>query len=104
MVPINAHQTTVDMAQALKLPVILVVAIRLGCLNHALLTSESILQSGLPFAGWIATKIDRHCMSSEENIEALRERISAPLLGVVPYLTEMNAEKISEYLTVPVVL
>lgn len=99
-VPISETQTTVAIAQALALPVILVVRIKLGCLNHALLTSESIERSGVPFAGWVATAIDRSCVGIEENIRALRERISAPLLGVVPYLEELDVEKIAESLKV----
>ena len=99
-VPISDTQTTVAIAQALALPVILVVGIKLGCLNHALLTSESIERSGVSFAGWVATAIDRSCVGIEENIRALRERISAPLLGVVPYLEELDVEKIAESLKV----
>lgn len=99
-VPISNTQTTIDMAKALALPVILVVRIKLGCLNHALLTSESIKRSGLSFAGWVATTADRSCVGIEENIRALTERISAPLLGVVPYLEELDVEKIAESLKV----
>lgn len=97
-VPLGDHCTTIDMAKALALPVILVVGIRLGCLNHALLTSESIERSGLPLAGWIATVLDAHGVCVEENIAALQQRLSAPLLGVVPYLRELDVTKIADSL------
>ncbi|VAW77281.1 Dethiobiotin synthetase [hydrothermal vent metagenome] len=83
-VPINATQTMADVAQALELPVVLVVAIRLGCLNHALLTAEAIERCGLPLCGWVANRLDRDCLQVEENINALKERLDAPLLVDLP--------------------
>lgn len=85
LVPINASQTMVDVALELGLPVILVVAVRLGCLNHAMLSSEAIGASGLPFAGWIANRLDPGCEAAAENILALRERLDAPFLGEVGF-------------------
>ncbi|CAH9019370.1 dethiobiotin synthase [Candidatus Nitrosacidococcus sp. I8] len=99
MVPINQKQTMVEVAQLFKLPIILVVGMRLGCLNHALLTSESILKSGLPLAGWIANQVQPQMDWVEENIHSLREHLSAPLLGIIPYLDQLTAEKISEHLS-----
>ncbi|CAB1276987.1 dethiobiotin synthase [Candidatus Nitrosacidococcus tergens] len=99
IVPINQKQTMVDVAQSLKLPVILVVGMKLGCLNHALLTSESILKSGLSFAGWIANQVQSEMDWLEDNIQFLRERLPVPLLGITPHLDQLTAERISECFT-----
>jgi dethiobiotin synthetase len=75
----------------LGLPVIMVVGIRLGCLNHALLTVEAIAARGLTLAGWVANVVEADMASVEENIAALQQRIAAPLLGIVPYLPQADA-------------
>ena len=82
-VPINDTETMPDVAQALGLPVMLVVGIRLGCINHALLTVAAIEKSGLPFVGWIANRIDKQCLIADENIKALEQRIKVPLMADV---------------------
>jgi dethiobiotin synthetase len=87
LVPLSEREGTGDLAVRLALPVILVVGMRLGCLNHALLTIDAITARGLRLAGWVANRIDPQMRKAAENIEALRERISAPLLGDVPYLS-----------------
>ena len=84
--PLNRQATVADLAHALDLPVVLVVGIRLGCLNHALLSVASIQQRGLTLAGWVANVMDGETKRVEENIHALEERIAAPLIGVVPFL------------------
>ena len=76
---------TGDLARELALPVVLVVGMRLGCLNHALLTARAIAAAGLPLAGWIANTIDPLMAVPEENVEALRVRLGAPLLGRLPF-------------------
>lgn len=85
-VPINMHECISDVAKQLRLPVILVVGIRLGCLNHALLTAELIMRDGLPLAGWVANCLHENEPFMAEQIETLSKKISAPCLGVVPYL------------------
>ncbi|MFZ6711486.1 dethiobiotin synthase [Undibacterium sp. TC9W] len=92
-VPLNAQVTTADMAQALDLPVILVVGMRLGCINHALLTVEAIAARGLRLAGWVANTVDTSMLYPQENIAALRERIAAPMLGHIPRLNVPDHEK-----------
>jgi dethiobiotin synthetase len=82
--PGEAGPTMQDVAQALGLPVILVVGIRLGCLSHALLTVEAIRRSGLPLAGWIANPVDPHFADAGVYVESLRERLSCPLLWNAP--------------------
>ena len=83
-VPLGVDRDSADLAVALGLPLILVVGLRLGCINHALLTAEAIAARGLTLAGWVANRIDPTMARFEENIAALRERIAAPLLGSVP--------------------
>lgn len=85
LVPISENETMADVVKALSLDVITVVGIRLGCLNHALLTSQSIEASGLNHCGWIANHLSSATERATENITALREHISAPLLDKVSY-------------------
>ncbi|MDO8350551.1 MAG: dethiobiotin synthase [Gallionella sp.] len=84
-VPLNAEQDGADLVRQLQLPVILGVGMRLGCLNHALLTKQAIAANGLKLAGWVANCAEGTMPMLDENIAALQQRITAPLLGVVPY-------------------
>lgn len=84
-VPIDERTDTADLVQALALPVILVVGMRLGCLNHALLTAEAIHARGIHLAGWVANRVDPAMARFETNVETLCARLEAPLLGVTPY-------------------
>lgn len=91
LVPLNDRQGGAELARELNLPVILVVGMRLGCLNHALLTVEAIAARGLVLAGWVANVLDAQMPALQDNVAALRERITAPLLGAVPRLAEPDA-------------
>ena len=84
-VPLDEGSDTADLAVALDLPIILVVGMRLGCLNHALLTAEAIAVRNLRLAGWVANRIDPAMARFEANVETLSARLEAPLLGVTPY-------------------
>lgn len=84
-VPLDERTDTTDLVQALALPVILVVGMRLGCLNHALLTAEAIRARGIRLAGWVANRIEPAMARFEANMETLSARLDAPLLGVTPY-------------------
>jgi len=84
-VPLGAQCDTADLAVALALPVILVVGLRLGCINHALLSRQAIAARGLRLAGWIANRIDPAMARGDENLSALQQRLGAPLLGDIPY-------------------
>jgi dethiobiotin synthetase len=84
-VPLGPTMDSADLARLFNLPVILVVGMRLGCLNHALLTFEAIRGRGLPLAGWIANCIDPAMARWQDNVAALAERLDGPLLGVLPY-------------------
>ena len=94
LVPLNDHSSMADLAHQLGLPVILVVGIRLGCINHALLTVQAIEQKGCVLQGWVANNIDQNTESSEI-ITTLKDRISAPCLAIVPFLA--TAEKATAY-------
>ena len=87
-VPLGRSLDTVDLARAFNLPIVMVVGLRLGCLNHALLTAGAIRHEGLTLAGWIASAIDPAMAAREENIEALRRRLGAPCLGVLPHMPQ----------------
>ena len=84
-VPLGERLTMAEVARALGLPVILVVGLRLGCLNHALLTAEAIRRADLPLAGWVANRIDPAMTHVPENIATLAQKIEAPLLAQIPY-------------------
>lgn len=84
-VPFNDHETSADLARQLALPVVLVVGMRLGCLNHALLTAEAIRARGLTLAGWVANHIDPAMMHADANVAALQTRLDAPLIARVEY-------------------
>ncbi|MBC3832174.1 dethiobiotin synthase [Undibacterium amnicola] len=97
-VPLDDETSTVDLAQALSLPVILVVGMRLGCINHALLTAQAIAASGLRLAGWVANTVDPEMKFFEENVQALKQRLDAPCLGVMPRLAAIDIVQASQYL------
>jgi len=97
-VPLNDRQSSADLAKELDLPVIVVVGMRLGCISHALLTLRAIADYRLECAGWVANVLEEKMPALQENIEALRERIAAPLLGVVPHQTEPDAKVVARYL------
>ncbi len=91
LVPLNDGQDGGDLARQLGLPVILVVGMRLGCLNHALLTVEAITARGLTLSGWVANVVESDMPLIEQNVATLQQRIAAPLLGIVPYLPQADA-------------
>lgn len=86
LVPLGHTETMEDLAVALGLPVVLVVGLRLGCLNHSLLTARAIEASGLPVAGWVANTLDAEMPRLDQNVASLAERLAAPFLGRVPDL------------------
>ena len=97
-VPLGNEAMLPDLASRLKLPVILVVGLRLGCINHALLTASAISSNGLDLCGWVANQ-QLPCMEAmDENINTLRERIDAPLLGVFPWREQPKPVEMAGYL------
>ena len=101
-VPLNDSEDMADLAQRLALPVVLVVGLRLGCLNHALLTAESVAARGLPWAGWIGNHIDPAMACQAENLDALRARLPRPCLGVQPFAADpARTATASDWLELP---
>jgi dethiobiotin synthetase len=95
LVPLDEHQDGAVMAQALDLPIVLVVGMRLGCLNHALLTAHVIRTTGLRLAGWVANRIEPQMIAFDENVLTLSQRLGCPLLGVLPFEQNGDAKKLS---------
>ncbi len=96
--PLDEHRTFADLAVRWQLDVVLVVGLRLGCLNHTLLTVESILRRGLRLKGWIANSIDPLFERRDANIDALRTRIAAPCLGTYDHSPATGAALVAETL------
>jgi len=88
LVPLNETETMADFVVAESLDVILVIGMKLGCINHALLTIENIESRGLKLSGWVANCVDKEMMVLDDNIQTLCERIDSPLLGIIPFLIE----------------
>lgn len=97
-VPLNASQTLADLAKTLQIPVVMVVGIKLGCINHALLTSEAIANDGLHLAGWVANQTQPDMACANENISTLRSMIAAPCLGEVPFLESPTSAAVAPFL------
>lgn len=97
-VPLGPETDTADLAQRLGLPVLLVVGMRLGCINHTLLTVDAIQVRGLRLAGWIANCIDPEMAVLDDNIAALRQRVPAPCVGIVPALASADFRLAATYL------
>jgi len=95
MVPLSSRHTGADLAAALGLPVILVVGLRLGCLNHSLLTRDAIRQRGLRLAGWIVNRLDLLMLEQDANIAYLREQLDAPLLADWPWDPGAKADSLA---------
>jgi dethiobiotin synthetase len=95
LAPLDATHTFADLAVRWKLDVILVVGLRLGCLNHALLTAEAIATRGLRLAGWVGNSVDPDFARREANVTTLRSRLAADCLGLFPYSPESNARGLS---------
>ena len=91
LAPLGDGAAMADLAATLRLPVLLVVGLRLGCLNHALLTRESLATRGTAFAGWIANGIEPHFERADENLATLAARFGAPPLACVPFLDRSDA-------------
>jgi dethiobiotin synthetase len=100
-VPLGPEGDSADLAQTLGLPVILVVGLRLGCINHALLSVEAIQARGLKLVGWVANCIDPAMLKLEENIAALGEMIDAPLLGALEFQSSLDAAEAAQNLRLP---
>lgn len=103
MVPLNAKQDIADLAVMLDLPVILVVGMRLGCINHTLLTAQAIRQKNLRLGAWVANRIDPNMRSFDENLHTLETRLNVPLLGTVPYHKNASPSAVSAYFNLDII-
>lgn len=100
--PLSATTTFADWVQQEQLPVVLVVGVKLGCINHALLTAQAIQASGLRLAGWIANGIQPAGKRHQEYLATLKQRLPAPLLGEIPWLTHADEfDHLGHYLRLP---
>ncbi|MDU4252026.1 dethiobiotin synthase [Pseudomonas sp.] len=97
-VPLAGEENLSDLAIALQLPVILVVGVRLGCINHAVLSAEAIQRDGLVLAGWVANIVDAQTSRLEENLATLAERLPAPCVGRVPRLAQATPAAVAAHL------
>jgi len=98
-VPLSPTLMQADLVRALKLPVILVVGLRLGCLNHALLAARTIVGDGCELRGWIGNQIDADMVCVEENLATLRARLPVPCLGVLPHTRTADPRTLAAHLT-----
>ncbi|MCL1137020.1 dethiobiotin synthase [Shewanella pneumatophori] len=100
--PLGQGHFLSEVVQSMQLPVILVIGMKLGCLNHALLTAEAIKADGLNIIGWVANQVDPEMANQAENLDFLKQNITAPFIGYVPYLAEPSAANAAEYLDLSV--
>jgi len=104
-VPINDSETLADVCVALNMPAILVVGMRLGCLNHASLTADAIRGAGVELAGWVANCTESEIAAEDEHLRFLRARLPGPCLGMVPYMrSDCTAEKVASVLDIDALL
>lgn len=103
-VPISRTSSLVDIVRRLQLSVILVIGLRLGCINHALLSTEMIIADGVRLAGWIANKVDPDYAGVDKTVETLASRISAPLLATLPYLPALDVNVLARRINLDILL
>lgn len=99
-VPLDEQHDMADLAAKLGLPVILVVGMRLGCINHALLTAEAIRQRGLTLAGWVANQVDPGMAVLEDNLQTLKQRMPSIYLGFIPWQDQANTAEDTDIVSV----
>ena len=102
--PLSASLMQLDLVRMLRLPVVLVVGLRLGCLNHALLSARAIVDDGMHLAGWIGSHVDPAMARVEDNLAMLRERLPAPCWGVLPHAPGVDPMLLARHLRVPVLV
>ena len=104
LVPLNDNETMADLCVELGAAAILVVGMRLGCINHALLSVAAIEGSGVKLAGWVGVCIEPDMPALQENLATLRKRIDAPCLGTIPRLDPCNAETAAQHIDMQLLL
>lgn len=99
--PLSGSLMQADLVRALRVPVLLVVGLRLGCLNHALLSARAIAADGAHLAGWIASHVDPDMERVDDNLAMLRERLPAPCWGLLPHATQPDPAHLAARLRIP---
>lgn len=99
-VPLNERETFADLVKILQLPVILVVGMELGCINHALLTAEAIRRDGLELAGWVANSVTPEMDCYEDNLASLQQRLDCPLIAELPFLADNCVEQAATHVAI----
>ena len=99
-VPLSPRETLADLAGELGVGVILVVGMRLGCINHALLTAEAVHRDGLPLAGWVANEPGERMSCYAENLDTLKQLLPAPCLGEVPRISPWDPKSAADFLSI----
>ncbi len=102
--PLSASLMQADLVRALRVPVLLVVGLRLGCLNHALLSARAIAADGVHLAGWIASHVDPDMERVDDNLAMLRERLPAPCWGVLPHAAHPDPASLASRLRIPMLV
>lgn len=97
-VPLNERETLADLPKELNIPVILVVGMKLGCINHAILTIEAIRNDGCELAGWVANVVDKDMAELAANFASLQSYIPAPCLGLVPFIADITPADVAAHL------
>ncbi len=100
-VPLGDDIMTSDLINSLNIPIILVAGIRLGCLNHTMLTVEAIHKNKQKIFGWVANVVEPNMKFQDDSINYLKEKISEPFMGVIPYIKKNDPVKASKYLIWP---
>ena len=107
-VPVGARSELAELVKLMRLPVILVIGLRLGCINHALLTAESIQRDGLPLFGWAISELDKEYLLKDETLAMLESELGSPMLAELPYVSaikpddavlNIDSARISEHLS-----
>jgi dethiobiotin synthetase len=93
-VPVSNKLSTVDLVRALDVPVILVVALRLGCINHAILTAEAIRDDDINLKGWVSNQLDKDYLFAEKTIGTLKETLACPYIADLPYMDDFKSDKL----------
>jgi len=99
-VPLSHRETMAHIPKQLNIPVILVVGVKLGCINHALLTAESIARDGLHLAGWIANSVDSDMACFEQNVATIASMLRAPLIATIPFLDDPSPENVASFIDI----
>ncbi len=99
--PLSASLMQADLVRALRVPVVLVIGLRLGCLNHALLSARAIAADGVHLAGWIASQVDPDMQRVDDNIAMLRARMPAPCWGMLPHAPDADPAAMARHLRIP---